>query len=57
MEMLENKTDQELIATMIAEIAKAQNELNCAKRDIEKALSRQQFVLVLQNTLKHRHQD
>jgi len=56
-DLLENKTDRELLQSMIAEIAKANNEIACAKRDVEKAQSRQQFLVVLANKLIERSKD
>ena len=57
MEVLANKTDQELIHTILVEAAKANNELACARRDIDKAMNRQSFILVLINELQRRHND
>ena len=47
MDLIDNKTDKELLSSMVAELAKAQNEVNCAKRDVDKANSRLSFVLAL----------
>jgi hypothetical protein len=57
MKILENKTEQDLLNSAIAEAAKAANELKCAKGDIEKAQSRLNFILVLLNTLQERNID
>lgn len=57
MDILENKTDQELLQSLIAESAKAQNELRCAQRDLDKAQSRVSFCLVLLNNLIGRKGD
>lgn len=57
MEILESKTDQEIIASILAESAKSTNELLCAKRDLDKASNRQSFIIVLINELKRRHID
>jgi len=54
MEVLDKKTDEELLRSIICEIAKAKNELNCAKGDIEKATSRLNFLLVVTNKLAER---
>lgn len=54
MEMLNVKTDKELIDSLTAEAAKATNELRCAQQDINKTQSRINFVLVLLNELKSR---
>jgi hypothetical protein len=39
---------------MEQEIAKAQNELRCAKADVEKASNRLSFCLTALHDLKHR---
>lgn len=57
MQVIETKSDKEILASMIAEIAKAQNEIACAKRDIDKAQSRLKFLIVLANTLIDRQGD
>lgn len=49
--MLETKTDEELYLSLLAETAKATNELKCAKRDVEKASNRLQFTLMVINTM------
>jgi hypothetical protein len=57
MQVIETKSDKEILASLIAEIAKAQNEIACAKRDIDKAQSRLRFLIVLANTLIDRQGD
>lgn len=57
MDLLDTKTDQELLASLIAETAKAQNELNCARNDVIKAQNRLKFVLLLANQLINRPKD
>jgi hypothetical protein len=57
MDILEDKTDKELLQSLIAEIAKTTNELRCAKGDLEKAQSRIKFLLVLAHTLIERQGD
>lgn len=57
MELLKQKTDLELIKSILVESAKASNELACARRDIDKAVNRQNFILVLINELQTRQQD
>lgn len=56
MDLLDTKTDQELLQSMIAETAKAKNEVSCAKRDLEKATNRLNFLVVLANKLIDRGQ-
>lgn len=51
MEVLSSKTDLELQQSMLAEVAKAANELRCAQRDVDKATNRLNFALVLVNEL------
>jgi hypothetical protein len=55
MEILDRKTDDELLRSLLGEIAKARNELTCALGDINKAQSRLGFLVVLANELIVRH--
>lgn len=57
MEVLDNKTDKELLESLIAEIAKATNEIRCARGDLEKAQGRIKFLLVVAHTLIERQKD
>ena len=57
MDVLDNKTDQELLQSLIAEIAKSTGELRCARGDLDKAQSRIKFCLVLANELLNRPKD
>jgi len=57
MDVIDNKSDQELLASLLAEIAKANNELKCARGDIEKAQGRIKFATMLINTLIQRQGD
>lgn len=57
MDILETKTDRELIQSLIAEIAKAKNEVACAIKDIQKAQSRLNFLIAVTNTLINRQGD
>jgi hypothetical protein len=57
MDVLDRKTDEELIKSILAEVAKANNELRCARGDIEKATSRLNFLLVVANRLIERKED
>ncbi len=57
MTILDTKTELELVQSIVAESAKAQNEIRCAQRDVEKAQSRLNFVLVLANNLIDRKKD
>lgn len=57
MDILDKKTDKELLQSLVAEIAKATNEIKCAKGDIDKAQNRIKFLLVLCHTLLDRQGD
>ena len=57
MDILDTKTDDELLASILAEIDKARNEIACAQRDLNKATSRIGFLLVIANTLINRTKD
>lgn len=57
MDILDTKSDKELLQSLVAEIAKATNEIRCAKADIDKAQSRIKFLLVLAHTLIERQKD
>lgn len=54
MQILEDKTDKELIESLTAELAKSQNELKCAQQDIAKVQSRLGFLRILANELLNR---
>jgi hypothetical protein len=56
-DLLDNKTDEELLLSILAETAKANNEIACAKRDIAKAASRLNFLVVLANKMIDRKKD
>jgi hypothetical protein len=57
MDILDKKTDDEILRTMLAEIAKANNEIRCARGDLEKAHGRLNFLLVLANKMIERQGD
>ena len=57
MDVLENKSDDDIIKSMLAETAKAANELKCARQDIDKATNRLNFTLVLINEMIYRQGD
>ena len=57
MDVLDNKTDKELLESLVAEIAKCTNELKCARGDLDKAQSRIKFLLVLAHTMLNRKKD
>jgi hypothetical protein len=56
-DVFDNKTDQELLESLLAETAKASNEMKCAQRDINKANGRLQFAVMAINTMINRKED
>lgn len=54
MDVLDNKTDKEIAQSILAETAKAKNEIASAESDIRKAKSRLGFLIVLANELINR---
>ena len=54
---LDDKTDSELMRSVLAEVAKAKHELKCAREDQDKATGRLAFALLLINTLLERRSD
>lgn len=57
MDITDSKTPEQLLQSLIAEAAKAQNELRCAQGDIRKANSRLQFLLAVLNDLLERSKE
>lgn len=57
MSILDQKTDKELEQSLLAEVAKASNEIKCARQDLDKATNRLNFLLVVINTLIKRQKD
>ena len=57
MDVLDTKTDRQLLESLVAEVAKATNEIRCAQGDIDKAQGRIKFLLVLAHTLIDRQGD
>ena len=57
MDLLGNKTEKELLKSLLGEVAKASNELKCSLGDVQKAQQRLNFVLVLTNNLIERLKD
>lgn len=51
LDLLDTKTDAELIQSVMVELAKSKAELNCARADINKITSRIGFLLVVINKL------
>ena len=54
MDVIDSKSDLELQQSVLAEVAKARNELQCAERDVAKAQNRMSFVIALMNRLIER---
>lgn len=57
MKILHNKDRLELEQSLLAEIAKASNELRCATADLSKAQSRLSFCIAVANELIDRNKD
>lgn len=57
MEILDNKSDLELLQSLLGELAKANNEIKCAQADLIKAQNRMKFLLLLANILIDRQKD
>ena len=57
MDILDQKTDEELLKSLLAELAKARNELQCARGDIDKVSGRISFLLAITNTMINRSKD
>lgn len=57
MDILQNKTTNELAQSLLAEIAKASNEIRCARTDLQKATSRLTFAIAAINELLARTDD
>lgn len=57
MDLIETKTDLALLRSLLAEVAKAQNEITQARSDIDKAQSRIRFSLLIINKLIDRKVD
>jgi len=56
MDILDNKSNEDLLKSLLAEAAKASNELRCAQSDLNKISSRLNFTLMLINELIIREQ-
>lgn len=57
MDVLEDKTTQELLQSTLAEIAKCANEVNCAAKDVSKARNRLTFLIAVVNELLNRSEE
>lgn len=57
MDVIDKKTTPELMQSLLAETAKAANEVRHAQADLDKANSRLKFALLLANTIIDRQGD
>lgn len=57
MDIIDSKTDKQLLESLIAEIAKSNNEIKCARKDVDKAQNRIKFVTMLLHKLLDRQGD
>ena len=57
MDILDRQNDEELLRSLLAEVAKANNEVNCAANDLKKARNRLSFLIVIANKLIDRTGD
>ena len=57
MDILKHKSDQDILESILAEIAKSTNEIRCASGDILKAQSRMTFAIAAINELINRQKD
>ena len=55
--IFDDKTDSEIYASILAEVAKAVAELRCSQRDINQADVRLKFVLAAINHLQQRYEE
>lgn len=55
--ILDEATDAELLSSLLASVAKAQNEIRSAESDLQKAVRRNQFNIMLINKLLERAKD
>ena len=56
MNVLDTKTDKEIIQSVLAEIAKCTNEIKSAESDIQKVRNRLSFLIVMTNELINRNE-
>ena len=54
MDIIKDKSTPDLVASILAEVAKCKNEISCAQVDIQKAGSRLNFALVMLNEIINR---
>lgn len=56
MNILNTKSESELIQSLLAEVAKSRNELKCATEDLKKANGRLGFCVAVLNELINRQE-
>ena len=56
MDLLDKKTDNDLIKSALAEIAKAKSEVSTAEADVRKVKNRLSFLIVLVNEMIKRQE-
>jgi hypothetical protein len=56
MDVIDSKTTEDLLKSLLAETAKARNEINCSQADLKKAQNRISFLLVVINKLIERQE-
>lgn len=56
MQLIDQKTDQELQESLIPELAKASAEVRCMERDLAKVKSRLGFLTMIANRLTERQE-
>jgi len=57
MDLIEHKSNKDLLKSVLAEIAKAKNEIRCAQADLIKSTNRLGFSLLVLNKLINREED
>jgi hypothetical protein len=57
MDILKDKSDQDILVSILAEIAKSTAEIRCARADIDKAQGRMSFCIAAINELVNRKKD
>lgn len=57
MDILDNKSQKELLQSLLGSAAKAQNEIRSAEADLQKAIKRNQFNIMLINKMIEREKD
>jgi hypothetical protein len=55
--IFDNKTEEEIYASILAETAKTAAELRCARRDLNQADVRLKFILAAINHLQQRYEE